>query len=207
MSSLYEREVLRRDALQEVLNISMGQAADTLACLIDERVHLSIPRLHDVEASRLEAFGSSLIRKPCGMLTRQSFGGFFRGEVLACFERGSKPVLLAPGLGFPVAAVERNSSELILELTNLLASACLKGVAEQLACALRFGPPSVLATASTVTDFLGRQSLIWHKALFLEISFSVDSLSLVIDLLICVPEQESRALWQGVDRMLGQEDV
>ena len=31
---------LRKDALQEIFNISMGQAADSLASLVKDRVHL-----------------------------------------------------------------------------------------------------------------------------------------------------------------------
>ena len=36
---------LQRDALQELMNISMGQAANALARLIDAKITLSIPKI------------------------------------------------------------------------------------------------------------------------------------------------------------------
>lgn len=196
---------MRQDALQEILNISMGQAADTLARLINERVHLSIPKLHTVQASSLNAFGKRLLRKPRGTLTRQSFNGLFRGEVLVCFEQGACHAKLANCMGFPDEPAGGRTSELTLELTNLLASACLKGVAEQFEGSLRFGPPSILSTSVTVIDYLERLKPLWKEALFMEISFSVDNLEMSTDLLICVAGQDTDELWSGVDRLLGLE--
>ena len=43
----------QRDALQEVLNIAMGQAGDSLARILDAFVELSVPRIRIVDVSRV----------------------------------------------------------------------------------------------------------------------------------------------------------
>ena len=49
----------RRDALQEVANLAMGQAATRLARLLDTFIELSVPRVQVVEVSDAAAASRS----------------------------------------------------------------------------------------------------------------------------------------------------
>ena len=73
----------QRDALQELMNISMGQAANSLARLIEAKITLSIPKISSVTPSEFVAMLSSE-----GMWhTRQSFLGSVKGEVVSLQSR------------------------------------------------------------------------------------------------------------------------
>ena len=79
MSGLFLSEE-QRDALQEVLNISMGQAADALARLIQTHVHLSIPSV--VQSSSQDFVGR--LKEPVQQhLAQQSFLGELSGEMIS----------------------------------------------------------------------------------------------------------------------------
>ncbi len=203
MNEMTEREAMRRDALQEVLNISMGQAANNLAQLIDTRVHLSIPRLHWVHSKHPEKLNETLAVIDAGALMRQSFRGDLRGEVIVSFDEQSRHHLLAECLGYRASPSLAECHELTLEITNILAGACLKGLAEQLEIEIHFGPPSILSAHSSVTDYLSRQPLPWTDALFMEIRFTVESISMGTDLLICMPGEYTNRIFALIDELLG----
>ena len=70
----------QRDALQEVLNISMGQAADVLARPIQTQVQLSIPSVK--QSSRQDFIGC--LKEPVQQhLAQQSFLGELSGEMIS----------------------------------------------------------------------------------------------------------------------------
>ena len=70
----------QRDALQEMMNISMGQAAKSLAQLIDTKISLSIPVISEASPSDLLEL---LSHSDVTWYTRQSFLGQIKGEVLS----------------------------------------------------------------------------------------------------------------------------
>lgn len=203
MTGISEHEAMRRDALQEVLNISMGQAANNLAQLIDTRVHLSIPRLHWVSSKHPEKLDETLTVIDVGALMRQSFRGTLRGEVIVSFDQQSRHHQLAECLGYSESLTVAQSHELTLEITNILAGACLKGLAEQLEIEIHFGPPSILSAHSKASDYLARQSLPWTDALFMEVRFTVESISMGTDLLICMPGEYTDRVFALIDELLG----
>lgn len=203
MSEISERDAIRRDALQEVLNISMGQAANNLARLIDTRVHLSIPRLHRVNSRCPEKLNETLSVIDAGALMRQSFRGDLRGEVIVSFDEQSRHHLLAECLGYSTSLGLSERHELTLEITNILSGACLKGLAEQLEIDIHFGPPSILSAHSRVSDYLSKQDLPWTEALFMEIRFTVESISMGTDLLICMPGEYTDRIFALIDELLG----
>ena len=53
MSIVLPLDEEQRDALQELLNISMGQAANSLAQLIETKIDISIPKISAVTPTQL----------------------------------------------------------------------------------------------------------------------------------------------------------
>ena len=73
----------QQDALQELLNISMGQAANSLAHLIETKIGISIPKIASVTPEQL----FSIIGDESGAhYTRQSFLGDVQGEVMSVID-------------------------------------------------------------------------------------------------------------------------
>lgn len=193
---------LRKDALQEIFNISMGQAADSLASLVKDRVHLSVPQMHWVDKAEITNLKASMKRVPKGSIICQPFSGFLKGEILVCYEKGSDFDVIGESLAYPGKQTQRWQSELLLEITNILGGACLRGVAEQLNIRINFGPPALIDRQSDVTAILLNPSSIWHRALMMEIGFSVQSMSMTSDILICMPEHYIEKLFGCIDLLL-----
>ncbi|SBW81814.1 hypothetical protein PVE_R1G3932 [Pseudomonas veronii 1YdBTEX2] len=75
----------QRDALQELMNIAMGQAAERLARLTNTMVTLSVPFIHPLIREQDNLLIPDHLRRSSMIVTRQSFLGELRGEVFVCF--------------------------------------------------------------------------------------------------------------------------
>src|SRR5258705_4541979 len=80
----------QRDALQEVANLAMGQAATRLATLLDTFIELSVPRVRVVAVRE----AAQALREMTGIneavtAVRQGFRSDIKGEALVICRRGS----------------------------------------------------------------------------------------------------------------------
>lgn len=200
--ALEELNEIRKDALQEIFNISMGQAADSLACLVKDRVHLSVPQMHWVDKMEVNDLKSAMKRVPKGIIICQPFSGYLKGEILVCYEKDTDFTVIGESLAYSKKEIQKWQHELLLDITNILGGACLRGVAEQLDIRLEFGAPNLIDRNNDVTTILLNPSSIWDKALMMEIGFSVQSMSMTSDILICMPEQYINKLFKCIEHLL-----
>lgn len=127
----------QRDALQELMNISMGQAANSLAHLIETKIGISIPKIASVTPEQLF---SMISEQADAYYTRQSFLGDIQGEVMSVV---SQQGLCEVGalLEYDAPLSQTDIQEIILELSNILAGACLAGLSAQLALGTNLNMP------------------------------------------------------------------
>lgn len=191
----------QRDALQELMNVAMGQAADRLARLTETFVTLSVPLIHSVALTDDSLLEQLMLAGQPAIITRQSFLGRLRGEVMVCFgENGAEQ--LADLMGYE--DVEKNSTqdELMLDVTNILTGACINGLAQQVDIKVSYGSPSMMARGRSLQNVLGEQALRGHQALVLEIHFEVATHSFYCDLLICITEDTAATVIEVIDQLL-----
>ncbi len=191
MNSILNEE--QRDALQELMNISMGQAADALARLISTRITLSIPRI--VSATPAE-FVVMFNAEQTYWFTRQSFLGGANGEVLTLLSKEGCDVL-ADALDYDLPLTESSRSELILELANILAGACLSGFTNQLDLKTKLNMPTLYQP-----NFLDVSKYNWDSTLLLEVDFLVESAHFESRVLICLDERSVTALLERLQQFL-----
>lgn len=184
---------LQRDALQETMNISMGQAANALAQLINIRVILSIPKISTTTPEGLQQVYSA---KELQHFARQSFMGDMRGEVISIISHNGC-AQLGESMSYDQPMDENSTDELVLELTNILAGACLKGMVEQLGTRLHLAAPSLFQPEEQKS-----LSFNWHHALLLEISFSLEEVSFSSRVVICLDEESVSVLARKLDTLL-----
>ncbi len=193
MNSLTLISEEQRDALQELMNISMGQAASALATLIDIRVILSIPKISVTSpTSFFEIYNS----ENENFYARQSFTGQFRGEVISIISKEGCEQLGETML-YEQPMSDNSFTELVLELTNILAGACLKGLVEQLDTRLHLSAPSIISAESQSVEKYS-----WQHALLLEICFSLEDSSFYSRLIICLDEQSIVSLKSKINELL-----
>jgi chemotaxis protein CheC len=184
----------QRDALQEIMNISMGQAAKSLAQLIDIQITLSIPNISVASPSDLLEL---LSHSDKTWYARQSFLGEIKGEVLSLVDKkGCDAMAELMDYENPLSDVQ--TQEFILELTNILSGACLSGLSAQLALKSHLNMP-------TLFKLLVNEKAIyrWETALLVEVCFSIDSFSFNARVVICLEEQSIITLKVSLDKLLG----
>ena len=132
------------DALREIVNVAMGQAANSLARVLDAFVQLPVPRVRLVHASEVIREISELTAGATNLTAvRQAFTSQLRGEALVIYGPKSTDDL-APFMGYGDALSLAEREELLLEVSNILVGACLGGIAQQLECDLIFSAPSFM---------------------------------------------------------------
>ncbi len=199
----------QRDALQELTNIAMGQAGASLARLLDEFVGLSIPRISIVEVAELPVVLADLIGLPCEVnAVRQSFQGYLRGEVIVIFEVHG-PAALADLMGYEGDLSAGGDTELLLDVANVLAGACLGGLMEQIRTItgcykadLSFSMPCVLGRFVQPELLIDPSRLTWTHALLLEVNFTLERRNFVAHLVMLLPESGTHKLRDVVDALL-----
>lgn len=191
----------QKDALQEIANIGMGQAGASIARVMDEFVHLSIPRIFVLKQDEVAAALVCTVGDGPVTAVRQAFHGHMRGEAIVLFgeQRCSD---LADLMGYEEDLGHIGEIELLLDVSNLLAGACLGGIAEQLRTDIGFSAPSLLADRVPVEALLRSQEVSWRSALLVEVNFRLDQRSFACHLIVLMPEPEIEAVACALDRFL-----
>lgn len=188
----------QRDALAELVNISMGQAGDSLARLFDTFIQLSIPRIQIVRPDDVIGTISALIGLAGPIVAvRQAFSSRIRGEALAVYAAGGCDAV-ADLVTYP----DVTSDELLLEISNVLVGACVGGLAAQFGLDLSFSPPSILGQHDSLETLLDTGCLPWKTALIAEVNFRVADRPFHCHLLTFWPDDSIAVLLRSVDAFL-----
>ncbi|OFC69867.1 chemotaxis protein CheC [Alteromonas confluentis] len=194
MSSTISLNEDQRDALQELMNISMGQAANSLAHLIETKIGISIPKISAVTPSELF---SLINRSENAYYTRQSFLGDIQGEVMAVVsESGLTEV--ASLLEYEAPLSKSDVEETILELSNILAGACLAGLSNQLELATNLNMPTLFSPNKA--SFV---ELNWQHSLVMEVQFDIELSSFSMRVVFCLDRTSLIKLTDTIDELLG----
>lgn len=194
MSSTISLSEDQRDALQELMNISMGQAANSLAHLIETKIGISIPKISAVTPSELF---SLINRSENAYYTRQSFLGDIQGEVMAVVsESGLAEV--ANLLEYEEPLSKSDIEETILELSNILAGACLAGLSSQLELATNLNMPTLFSPNKA--SFV---ELNWQHSLVMEVQFDIELSSFSMRVVFCLDRTSLIKLNDTIDELLG----
>lgn len=190
------------DALQEIVNVAMGQAGDSLARVLDTFVRLSVPRIRLIEVSKAassiaEMVGDSEIITA----VRQSFYDQLRGEAITLFSaEGCRD--LAELMGYYQSLDEQTEKEILFDISNILVGACLNGIADQLSADLNFSAPSMMATQVTPDKLFTGNELPWAAALQVEVNFSLERHKFKSHLIIMMAEDAIAALGESLNAFI-----
>lgn len=182
----------QRDALQELMNISMGQAANALARLINAKITLSIPKIVLVSAGEFQRIFQSTEH----WFTRQSFLGLVKGEVLTLLAKDGVDTI-GKLLDYQLPMDEMSQEELLLELANILAGACLNVFSAQLGLNTKLSMPTMFNSQMRQTE-----SYRWISTLLLEVEFQLESTPFDSRVVICLEGQSVDTLISRLNQLL-----
>ncbi|BFT31406.1 chemotaxis protein CheC [Alteromonas sp. D210916BOD_24] len=184
----------QKDALQELINISMGQAANSLAHLIETKIDISIPKISAVTPTELF---SLLFETKNAFYTRQSFLGDIHGEVMSVLSE-SGLIEVAELMDYEEPLSEEDTQEIILELCNILAGACLAGLSDQLELNTNLNMPTLFQPDKANFD-----ELKWQHSLVMEVQFIIAISSFSMRVVFCLDDDSLTRMKNTLDELLG----
>ena len=190
------------DAFGEIVNIAMGQAGSLLAEAFSGFVHLQVPNIRTIKWEELQKITDNLISKSSTIsAVRQEFMGEFSGFIMVIYGCASYAILREI-LGFDDRESgevgKRQREELLLELSNSLASTCTMKIASQLKLQCGLKPPRIVAVEQPSKDvvrtlFGPEPTWSLEQALQIDILFHLDGHDFPFELLITIlyPKNET----------------
>jgi chemotaxis protein CheC len=191
-----------RDCLQEVTNVAMGQAADRLARVLNTFVVLPIPHIEILTPADIVMALQSVNRTSSVSGVCQGFiGGGIAGEAILLFNDTSFSDL-ARLLDYQDELDVHAERELLMDTTNLLFGAFLRGIADQIDMTFSFGPPMVLGQHQRIDELFDPATTSWTHALVTEVSYKLEDYQVNCDLLMVLTEDSIDLLCKKLDYLI-----
>lgn len=195
----------QRDALQEIANLAMGQAATRLARLLDTFIELSVPRVRVV---RVEEAALTL-REMTGIdeqvtAVRQGFRSDIKGEALViCRSSGVGNLCALVNDPYVHSAYESVSqTELMFDVANVLTGACVSCILNQFDRTPIFSAPGLLGEKIVLEDVFQADVLAWKIALLLEVNFALENQTFRAHLVMLMAEDSIRRMHEALNGIL-----
>lgn len=187
---------------QEVANVAMGRAVDLLSRLLNVYINMPIPNVNTIEKSELLMALKYIDQAGDVSAVCQGFiGSGIAGEALLVFSDSSFTDM-AELMGYEQELDETIQLELLMDVSSILFSAFLKGVAEQLDIQFCQSQPIVLGQHMKIADLIERNEIRWDKTLAIETSFSFEEREISCDLLFLFTEDSIEPLHQLIEYLL-----
>jgi chemotaxis protein CheY-P-specific phosphatase CheC/CheY-like chemotaxis protein len=191
-----------RDVFQELSNVAMGQAGDLLARLLNVFVKLPIPNVNVIEVSELHMAIASVEQKENTSAICQGFiGGGVAGEALLILNDSSF-IDIARLMQYDGELTTKVELELLMDISNILIGAVLKGLAEQIDMTFSQGHPVVLGQHAPVSELIKANARRWRRTLAIEISYGIENYNISCDLLLLFTEDSIKTLNYKVEFLL-----
>jgi len=192
----------QRDCLQEIINVAMGLASDKLARFLNTFVHLRVPSIALVGASSIPAEFEGRYRDTEAALVSQGFFGNegVRGEAIVLYQMENAHKISAL-LGYEVGDV--SEIEMLTDISSILTTTFLNGLAQQLENSLSYSAPRVLSSSNgDLSGMLKNTSFHWEHALKVDISYQLIDHSFNCDMILLIPGEAVSNIKTILDRIL-----
>ena len=128
---------LQAEALCEIFNVGIGQAANALSEMIGDEVELAVPELKCLSIE--QALKQLEIDAPLRLsAVRQRFNGIFSGDALLIFPHNDSLELVRNILGIELSLDQLSDLEedALIEVGNVILNACFCSISDMLGCEL-----------------------------------------------------------------------
>jgi len=195
--------VTELDMIGEVANVAMGRAAELLAILLGHFVKMPIPNVNMLEVGELIMALSQIDSNAKLSAVCQGFiGSGISGEALLIFNDSSY-IDIAELMKYDEQMDEAAQIEMLMDISNIMIGACLKGIADQLDLNFSQGNPMVLGRHINIESLLSKNSLTWKNILTIEMGFTIEGCNINADLLLLFTEDSLQSLKEITDYLEG----
>lgn len=193
---------LQLDALAEIFNHGVGQAALALSELAGEEVQLSAPQVEELSRRQItEKLNEQGANRICAV--RQGFSGAINTEALLMFpvDQSLQLVQLMVGDDFPLAQLSEMEQESLAEIGNILLNSVVSSVADMLNIEFEGTLPQV--ELGQVADVLHASESLEDLILSLQINFTIASRQIQGYLVFLLDVASSDMLEKKISAFLG----
>ena len=119
---------LENDALIEIFNIGVGQAAASMSAIVNEAVRMSVPSISFINRAEAATLLGNRVFEPeriCGV--SQHYEGAFETEAILMFpeDKSLEIVRLMVGESVPLAELTDMEQEAMCEIGNIILNSCV----------------------------------------------------------------------------------
>ncbi|OOZ40177.1 hypothetical protein BOW53_08730 [Solemya pervernicosa gill symbiont] len=186
------------DWCQEISNVAMGRAADLLATMIGENVELSIPKVSQIDFSEvITALELATGGEGFSVVGQGFIGSGIAGETMLVFHDADM-IEIAQVMHYTGDLGESDEVELLMDVSNVLVGAYLKGLADLLDIHFSQGHPMIQLHNKQLNFGQGNSGGGPRPILAIELSYTIGESRVQADQLVLitegsVPELASRA--------------
>lgn len=189
------------DALAEIFNIGMGQAAASLSGLIADEVLLSVPHVSVLTVSDAAQQLNATQNTMYGV--RQPFRGALNGDALLIFpgHKSLELVRIVAGHAVPAEELSAIEQDAMTEIGNVMLNACIASLSGLLGTDFDLDRTSIdIGDSRTI---LGTR-IQNHLVVFLHIRFELKHSQIEGFVVFVLHTTSLTALREAVDRLLGR---
>ena len=189
----------QQDALQELCNIAMGAAGESLAAFTEAFVELSIPRIRAIGPRDLTVSLSELGdgENISAMAQPFSFSDIECFALVVLTENSIEELC-----NQKVVETEQQCNQLLLDFCYSITDVCLDRLSELLRIELDKTPAYTVIKDTPVSEFVFNEILAWHKLWAIEINYHLENHPFNCDLVLLIPDVLHEPITQTIDRLL-----
>ncbi|GAB2191079.1 hypothetical protein [Sessilibacter sp. MAH2] len=186
-----------RDALQEISNISMGAAGETLAAFTDTFVELSIPKIRVIDSTQLTRSLSELNDAETMTVLAQSF-------YLDDTECYALVAVTEQSVEDVVAEGADNTDEELVRFGHAITDVCLERFADLVKLGLSTSSVYVVERNTYIKTFAFNEIHNWSEIISVEINYHLENHRFNCDLVLLFPSEFYEPLIDSLERLLAQ---
>lgn len=179
----------QRDALQELCNVAMGQAGDSLARLLNHFVELSIPHIELHDAQSLSAGIAPLFIDPPVVAGVQNFslsqgvgGVALDGQAIV-----TVPTPALDALQSLLGVTDQRA--LLLKLTSVIAGDFLWGLGQQLEIPIAPDTANWLGVIADTQTMLANLPTVYQSTLCVDLNYRLEQHNFQCGLILLLPDE------------------
>lgn len=182
-------QLRRRDVYLEVANVAIGRAADSLARHFDVFVNMPLPNVNLFEMSELQMTLRHLASNEDMSGVCQGFSGEgIAGEALVLLSDSSVSDLVKL-MDYPESNDTSLELELLMDVSNILVGAFLKGIGEQSEVRFFQSAPVLLGQHISIDSVLESTKGSFNRIMAFEVSYNIDNTNIKCDMLLMIVDE------------------
>lgn len=139
------------DIIREVVNIGIGEAANSLSQLLQKRIMLRVPDIQIMNVSEVDHYLQHELTS-LGVYIAQDFDGILRGKTILCYTRECSLSLLNVifGNSMKITSLTESGIATLNEIGNIIMVSCMSEISNMIEGKIYYHLPEVTIEISEV---------------------------------------------------------